>query len=108
MPVIFRSQDALGRDGYKHYEVQARLALLMKDFKRAEIFYLEQGKVEECVAMYQSLQKWEAAIQLAESKVPFCAMSGLQFAQRPLWASWGDRVLQPKPDSASCWCLLGP
>ena len=31
-----------GGDGSSHYQVQARLALLDKDFKLAEMYYLEQ------------------------------------------------------------------
>ncbi|KAJ1554535.1 hypothetical protein HK405_004770, partial [Cladochytrium tenue] len=51
-----------------HYTVQARLAILEKQFKYAEGIYLEQGKPEEAMEMYQELHKWDQSIKVAEAK----------------------------------------
>jgi len=58
----------IGGDGYSHFTVQARMAMLNREFKRAEILLLEQGKTEEAMEMYQELHRWDEAIQVAESK----------------------------------------
>ncbi|TPX67270.1 hypothetical protein SpCBS45565_g03981 [Spizellomyces sp. 'palustris'] len=51
-----------------HYSIKARLAILDKQFKVAEAIYLEQGKIEEAMEMYQELHKWNLSIKVAEAK----------------------------------------
>ena len=83
-----------GQDGSSHYLVQAKLAILNKQFKLAESLLLErvgtppntcithtslvyyecsynwpQGEVEQAMAMYQELHRWEDAIAVAEARV---------------------------------------
>ncbi|CAH8497562.1 unnamed protein product [Dicrocoelium dendriticum] len=50
------------------YQVEARLALLGKDFKSAEHILLAHNAVGEAVAMYRSVNKWESALEIAEAK----------------------------------------
>lgn len=57
-----------GGDGYQHYTVQAQIALLDKQFKRAEVILLEQGKTDAAMEMYQELHRWDDAIRVAEAK----------------------------------------
>lgn len=76
-------------DGTLHYLVLAKLAILNKQFKQAEAILLErvsrkakklrslchgdvihiQGEVDEAIAMYQELHRWEDAIAVAEARV---------------------------------------
>uniref|UniRef100_A0A3B3CG72 Intraflagellar transport 172 n=1 Tax=Oryzias melastigma TaxID=30732 RepID=A0A3B3CG72_ORYME len=53
-----------GEDGLSHYKVQARLAMLDKNFKLAEMHFVEHVAVEA----YKHLQMWDDAIALAEAK----------------------------------------
>ena len=55
-------------DGNEHFMVKARMAMLDKQFDRAETILLEQGKIEEAMEMYQELHRWDEAIAIAESK----------------------------------------
>ncbi|TPX62114.1 hypothetical protein PhCBS80983_g00643 [Powellomyces hirtus] len=52
----------------EHYTIKARLAILDKQFKVAESIYLEQGKIEDAMFMYQELHKWNLSIKVAEAK----------------------------------------
>ena len=49
-----------------NYQVRYRMQLLKKDLKQAENELLNQGKVNECIEMYQKLLKYEEAIRVAE------------------------------------------
>jgi len=51
--------------------VKARVAQLDKNFKSAESIFLENQAINEAIEMYQSLYKWEEAIDVAEAKVIF-------------------------------------
>lgn len=51
-----------------HYVVRAKLAVLDRQFKVAENIYLEKGKVEEAMEMYQEMHKWDMSIKVAELK----------------------------------------
>ncbi|KAI8928779.1 hypothetical protein BC831DRAFT_447367 [Entophlyctis helioformis] len=51
-----------------HFAVRAKLAVLDKHFKLAENIYLEQGRVEEAMEMYQEIHKWDLSIRVAEAK----------------------------------------
>uniref|UniRef100_A0A8C2G8A1 Intraflagellar transport protein 172 homolog n=1 Tax=Cyprinus carpio TaxID=7962 RepID=A0A8C2G8A1_CYPCA len=57
-----------GGDGTKHYQVKARLAMLDKNFKLAEMYYMEQNAVDEVMEMYQELHMWDECIAVAEAK----------------------------------------
>ena len=48
------------------YMVNAKLAILDKDFKRAEAILLEHDAVDEAMEMYQELHKWDDSIRIAE------------------------------------------
>ncbi|KAJ3607079.1 hypothetical protein NHX12_026594 [Muraenolepis orangiensis] len=61
------SQDT-GGDGSGCYQVQARLAVLGKNFKLAEMYYMEQNATNEVLEMYQELHMWEECIAVAEAK----------------------------------------
>ncbi|KAJ3216179.1 hypothetical protein HDU67_009828 [Dinochytrium kinnereticum] len=56
------------RDGIHHYAIRAKLAVLDKQFKIAEAVYLEQGKAEEAMEMYQEMHKWNLSIKVAEAR----------------------------------------
>lgn len=53
-------------EGADHWSVRARVALLDGDAQQAEGVLLAQGKVDEAVAMYQELHRFEDAIRVAE------------------------------------------
>ncbi|XP_023687337.1 intraflagellar transport protein 172 homolog [Paramormyrops kingsleyae] len=57
-----------GGDGTEYYQVKARLAMLEKNYKLAEMCYLEQNAVNEAMEMYQELYMWDECIALAESR----------------------------------------
>uniref|UniRef100_A0A8C2A3L6 Intraflagellar transport 172 n=1 Tax=Cyprinus carpio TaxID=7962 RepID=A0A8C2A3L6_CYPCA len=57
-----------GGDGTDHYQVKARLAMLDKNFKLAEMYYMEQNAVDEVMEMYQELHMWDECIAVAEAK----------------------------------------
>ncbi|KAF6776162.1 hypothetical protein AHF37_05369 [Paragonimus kellicotti] len=46
------------------YQIEARVAILEKDFKSAEHIYLSQNAIEEVTSMYKDLNKWENAIEV--------------------------------------------
>ncbi|GFH08380.1 WD_REPEATS_REGION domain-containing protein, partial [Haematococcus lacustris] len=47
-----------GGDGYDSYAVRAQLAMLAKQWPAAEALLVAQGKVDECIAMYQDAYKY--------------------------------------------------
>ncbi len=49
--------------------MQAKLALLRKQFKEAEAILLERGEVDKAMAMYMDVFRWEDAIAVAQRKV---------------------------------------
>ncbi|KAF7654055.1 hypothetical protein LDENG_00075250, partial [Lucifuga dentata] len=61
------SQD-MGGDGTTFYQVQARMAMLDKNFKLAEMHYMEQNAIDEVIDMYQELRMWDDCIAVAEAK----------------------------------------
>ncbi|XP_076029417.1 intraflagellar transport protein Oseg2 isoform X2 [Oratosquilla oratoria] len=61
-------QETTGQEGVDHYEVQARLAIMDKEFNRAESIYLDHNNLDAAMEMYQQLHKWDEAVQLAEMK----------------------------------------
>lgn len=61
-------QTETGKSGIDFYRVQAKLAVLEKQFYKAEQIFLEQGEVEEAMEMYQEVHKWDDSIRIAEKK----------------------------------------
>ncbi|KAJ8275180.1 hypothetical protein COCON_G00098050 [Conger conger] len=57
-----------GGDGTEHYQVKARLAMLDKNYKLAEMHYMEQNAIDEAMEMYQQLHMWDDCIAIAEAK----------------------------------------
>ncbi|XP_021109553.1 intraflagellar transport protein 172 homolog [Heterocephalus glaber] len=57
-----------GGEGTDFYQVRARLAMLEKNYKLAEMIFLEQNAVEEAMNMYQELHRWDECIAVAEAK----------------------------------------
>eukprot|EP00795_Rhopilema_esculentum_P007500 gene7500-13279_t len=57
-----------GMDGSRHPLVQAKLAVLNKQFKKAEGIYLEQGMIDQAMEMYQELHKWDDSLEIAARK----------------------------------------
>jgi intraflagellar transport protein 172 len=49
-----------------HYTVRARLAMLRKKYKEAELIYVDQNQPDEAIDMYQMLHRWDLAIAVAE------------------------------------------
>ncbi|KAF3826454.1 hypothetical protein GH733_008979 [Mirounga leonina] len=58
----------LGGEGTDFYQVRARLAMLEKNYKLAEMIFLEQNAVEEAMDMYQELHRWDECIAVAQAK----------------------------------------
>ncbi|EPZ35542.1 WD40 repeat-like protein [Rozella allomycis CSF55] len=46
--------------------VQAKMCVLNKQYQVAENLYLENGKLNEAMEMYQELHKWDSAIKVAQ------------------------------------------
>lgn len=57
-----------GGDGTAHFQVQAHVAMLDKNFKLAEMHYVEQNAIDEAVEMYQELHMWDDCIAVAEAR----------------------------------------
>ncbi|KAM4529832.1 intraflagellar transport protein 172 homolog [Fundulus diaphanus] len=57
-----------GEDGASFYKVQAHMVMLDKNFKLAEMHYLEQNAIDEAIEMYQELHMWDDCIAVAEAK----------------------------------------
>lgn len=66
-----KAETDFGIHSADHYQVRCKLALLKKDFDAAEHILVNQGKVEECIAMYQKFHRYDEAIRVAqENKHP--------------------------------------
>lgn len=55
-------------NGYDHYTVLAALYILNKDFKRAEQLYLENGRIEDAMAMWEEMNRFDESLTIAESR----------------------------------------
>jgi intraflagellar transport protein 172 len=65
--VIRKYEEETGKnDGVQKHKVQAMLAMLDKQFYRAEAVLLDHNEVEDAMEMYQELHKWEDVIKIAE------------------------------------------
>ena len=56
----------LGGDGTDYFDVRAKLLCLEKDFEGAAEIYVEQGHVEEAMAMYEELHRFDLSLKYAE------------------------------------------
>ena len=56
-PQAARAAQEFGGNGYDSYSVRAQLAQLGRQWHTAEGMLLAQGKVDECIAMYQDAYK---------------------------------------------------
>lgn len=61
-----KAEEEMGLRGADHYLVRSKMALYRKDLKGAENELLNQGRVDECIEMYQKIFKHDAAIRVAE------------------------------------------
>lgn len=48
--------------------MQAKLAVLDKQFHKAEAILIQHDEIEEAMAMYQELHRWDESIKIAEKK----------------------------------------
>eukprot|EP00672_Neobodo_designis_P025471 CAMPEP_0174835280 /NCGR_PEP_ID=MMETSP1114-20130205/5324_1 /TAXON_ID=312471 /ORGANISM="Neobodo designis, Strain CCAP 1951/1" /LENGTH=1775 /DNA_ID=CAMNT_0016069225 /DNA_START=364 /DNA_END=5691 /DNA_ORIENTATION=+ len=55
-------------NGYDHFRVRAELYVLNKEFKRAEQIYLDNGQVDEAIAMWDSMHRYDESIAVATSR----------------------------------------
>lgn len=62
------AESRLGGDGRDFWMVRARLAQLRGDFDEAESVFLDAGKTDEAIVMYQTLHRFDEAIAVAESR----------------------------------------
>lgn len=58
--------DLVREFGYEDYRVQSKLAVLDKQFSKAEAILLDHNQLEEAMAMYQEVHRWDESIKLAE------------------------------------------
>ncbi|XP_062858050.1 intraflagellar transport protein 172 homolog isoform X2 [Trichomycterus rosablanca] len=57
-----------GSDSTENYQVRAHLAVLDKNYKLAEVYFMKQNEINDVMEMYQELQMWDDCIALAEAK----------------------------------------
>eukprot|EP00928_Gymnodinium_smaydae_P061483 TRINITY_DN45540_c0_g1_i1.p1 TRINITY_DN45540_c0_g1~~TRINITY_DN45540_c0_g1_i1.p1 ORF type:complete len:1813 (+),score=398.59 TRINITY_DN45540_c0_g1_i1:155-5440(+) len=55
-------------DNQPYYLAQAKMAMLSKQFQRAEAILLDHNELDEALQMYQELHKYDESIKLAERK----------------------------------------
>lgn len=55
-------------DGLQYFRVQSKLAVLEKQFNKAEKLLLDHNEIEDAMVMYQELHKWEESIKIAERR----------------------------------------
>lgn len=58
--------DIVREEGAEDYRIQAKLAILNKHFQKAEAILLDHNQLEEAMAMYQEVHRWDESIKLAE------------------------------------------
>jgi intraflagellar transport protein 172 len=66
--IVREQTEATGIDGRHSYQVQARMAMMAKHFQQAEAILVDQGELDQALAMYQTLHKFDESIRLAERK----------------------------------------
>lgn len=60
------AEEEFGMQGVDYYKVRAMMYLMDKDLKSAEDVLLTQGRINECIEMYNKLHKYDLAIKVAE------------------------------------------
>ncbi|GMT03452.1 hypothetical protein PENTCL1PPCAC_25626, partial [Pristionchus entomophagus] len=78
--------ERIGGDGTADSRVRANIAKLCKRYKEAENIYLEQNNVEDAIKMYQTLHKWDDALELAKAT----NYSGLEQLKATYYRSLAD------------------
>merc|ERR1719335_1777027 len=66
--LIDQHKAEVGGDGSQFYMAQAKMAILAKQFQRAEAILLDNNELDEALAMYQELHKYDESLRLAERK----------------------------------------
>lgn len=66
--IIQEHAQETGGDGLNSYLAQAKMAMLQKQFQRAEAILLDNNELDEALGMYQELHKYDESIKLAERK----------------------------------------
>jgi intraflagellar transport protein 172 len=66
--LVQEHQQEVGGDGFSNYMAQAKMAMLAKQFQRAEAILLDNNELDEALRMYQGLHKYAESIRLAERK----------------------------------------
>eukprot|EP01038_Epipyxis_sp_PR26KG_P006699 gene6699-9188_t len=95
--VEIKAEQDLGLRGADHYLVRCKMQLLNKDLKAAEIELLNQGKIDECIDMYQKLFKHNEAIRVAEqSKHPEASEMRQSYYQYLLDSNQEERAAELK------------
>ena len=63
-----KHNEETGQTGISYYIVQAKLAMLDKQYHRAEAILLDNNDLEEAMAMYRELHRWDELISIAEKR----------------------------------------
>ena len=63
-----KHHEETGQSGFNFYVVQAKLAMLDKQYHRAEAIFMDNNDLEEAMAMYRELHKWDELITIAEKR----------------------------------------
>lgn len=63
-----KHQEETGQSGFNFYVVQAKLAMLDKQYHKAEAILVDNNDLEEAMAMYRELHKWDELILIAEKR----------------------------------------
>lgn len=50
----------------QQWQIQAKLAILNKQFSKAEAILIDHNQLEEAMQMYQEIHRWDESIKLAE------------------------------------------
>ena len=56
----------IASEGPDNFRVQAKMAVFHKQFHQAEAILIEHDEIEEAMAMYQELHRWDESIKIAE------------------------------------------
>lgn len=63
-----RADSAGATSGYEHYTVLAELYMMNRDFKRAEQLYLENGRIEDAMRMWEEMNRFDESLAIAETR----------------------------------------
>ena len=56
----------IATEGKDSFRVQAKLMMLEKQFAQAEAVLIQHDEIEEAMAMYQEIHRWDESIKIAE------------------------------------------